>query len=143
MFEESKSWREDISRAYAILRVSLGLNICLHGVVRWTAGLRSFAQSLAPMFDKTILPSWSVYSFGVLLPVLEAVIGAAVLIGFSSRRFLTVGAVLMLVLMFGSTLRQDWQTVGIQLIYSVVYCILLAGVRFNSYSVDRALRRSI
>ena len=131
------------SRAYAILRVSLGLNICLHGVVRWAAGLRRFAQSLAPMFEKTILPSWSVYSFGDLLPVLEAVPGAAVLIGFSSRRSLTVDAVLMLVLMFGSTLRQDWQTVGIQLIYSVVYCILLAGVRFNSYSVDRALRRSL
>ncbi len=143
MFEESKSWREDISRAYAILRVSLGLNICLHGVVRWAAGLRSFAQSLAPMFEKTILPSWSVYSFGYLLPVLEAVVGASVLIGFNSRRFLTVGAVLMLVLMFGSTLRQDWQTVGIQLIYSVVYCILLAGVRFNSYGIDRALRRLI
>jgi thiosulfate dehydrogenase (quinone) large subunit len=99
MFEESKPWRDDISQACAILRVSLGLNICLHGVVRWAAGLRSFAQSLVPMFEKTILPPWSVYSFGVMLPVLEAVIGAAVLVGFNSRRFLTFGAVLMLVLM--------------------------------------------
>jgi thiosulfate dehydrogenase (quinone) large subunit len=143
MFDESKSCRGDISRAYAILRVSLGLNICLHGVVRWAAGLRSFAQSLVPMFGKTILPSWSVSSFGYLLPVLVAVVGASVLIGFNSRRFLTVGAVLMLALMFGSTLRQDWQTVGIQLIYSVVYCILLGGVRFNFYTIDRALRRLI
>lgn len=66
--KRSKSCREDIARAYAILRVSLGLTICLHGVIRWAAGLRSFAQSLVPMFEKTILPSWSVYGFGYLLP---------------------------------------------------------------------------
>jgi thiosulfate dehydrogenase (quinone) large subunit len=119
--------------------VSLGLNICLHGVVRWAAGLRSFAQSLVPMFEKTILPPWSVYSFGVMLPVLEAVIGAAVLVGFNSRCFLTFGCS-DACLDVGSALRQDWQTVGIQLIYSVVYCILLAGVPFNSYNVDRAFR---
>ena len=34
MFEESRSCREDITLAYAILRMSLGLNICLHGVIR-------------------------------------------------------------------------------------------------------------
>jgi hypothetical protein len=49
------------------------------------------------------------------------------------------GSVLMLVLTVGSTLRQDWPTVGIQLTYSVVYSFLLAGVRFNSYAVDGLL----
>ena len=47
------------------------------------------------------------------------------------------GSVFMLVPTLGSTLRQDWPTVGIQLTPSVVYSLLLAGIRFNPYSVDR------
>jgi thiosulfate dehydrogenase [quinone] large subunit len=80
-----------------------------------------------------------VYSFGYLLPIVEATVGACVLSGFQTRRALISGSVLMFVLMFGSTLRQDWPTVGTQLTYSVVYSLLLAGIRFNSYGVDRIL----
>lgn len=53
MPEELKAWDGDISRAYVLLRVTLGLNICLHGVVRWTKGLHSFAESLVPYFRKS------------------------------------------------------------------------------------------
>ena len=53
------------------------------------------------------------------------------------------GSVLMLVLTFGSTLRQDWLTVGIPLTYSLVYSLLLAGIRVNSYRIDRQLSRSL
>jgi thiosulfate dehydrogenase [quinone] large subunit len=74
-----------------------------------------------------------------VLPVVEAVIGASILLGFQTRRALISGSVLMLFLTVGSTLRQDWPTVGIQLTYSVVYSLLLAGVRFNSYGLDRLL----
>jgi thiosulfate dehydrogenase [quinone] large subunit len=95
------------------------------------------------MFQKTPLPTWSVYSFGYVLPMVEALVGACVLFGFQTRRALISGSVLMLVLTFGSTLRQDWPTVGIQLTYSFIYSLLLAGVRFNSYSVDRRLHHTL
>jgi thiosulfate dehydrogenase [quinone] large subunit len=86
---------------------------------------------------KAALPSWSVYSFGLVLPVLEALIGSAVLLGFRARYALTAGAILMLALTFGSTLRQDWQVSGIQLTYSFMYSVLIATSRFNGYSLDR------
>jgi thiosulfate dehydrogenase [quinone] large subunit len=139
MSEEIDMGSRSVGLSYAFLRIALGLNICMHGIVRWAAGLRSFAESLLAMFQKTALPTWSVYSFGYLLPIVEATVGACVLFGFQTRRALISGSVLMLVLMFGSTLRQDWPTVGIQLIYSVVYSLLLAGIRFNSYCVDRLI----
>lgn len=132
----------DITLAYATLRVTLGLNICLHGVVRETKGLHSFAESLVPLFAKTPLPAWSVYNFAYVLPILESVIGAAILFGLQTRRALLAGSFLMLVLMFGSSLREDWSTVGIQLTYSVVYCILIAGVRFDGLGID-LLKRSV
>jgi thiosulfate dehydrogenase (quinone) large subunit len=138
---ESNSWQNDVSRAYALLRFTLGLNICLHGIVRWIAGSGNFAQSLVTMFQKTPLPAWSVYGFGLALPTMEALIGAAVAIGFRTRFALFAGTVLMLALMFGTTHRQDWATVGIQLNYSFIYCLLLAGIRFDHYGADSLLHR--
>jgi thiosulfate dehydrogenase (quinone) large subunit len=129
--------QENMRRSYALLRMALGLNICMHGAVRWSAGLTNFAGSLVPMFQKTPLPVWSVYAFGCILPVVEAIIGACVLLGFQTRRALIAGSILMLILTFGSTLRQDWPTVGIQLTYSVVYSVLLAAIPFNSYCIDQ------
>jgi uncharacterized membrane protein YphA (DoxX/SURF4 family) len=76
-------------------------------------------------------------------PVVEAIIGACVLFGFQTRRALIAGSILMLVLTFGSTLRQDWPTVGIQLSYSVVYSLLLAAMQFNSYCLDRLARPKV
>ena len=137
MSEELEPRNRDITRAYVLLRVTLGLNIFLHGVVRWTKGLHSFAESLVPLFAKTPLPPWSVFDFGYVIPILEAIVGAAVLFGLQTRRALQAGSILMLVLMFGSSLREDWSTVGIQLTYSVVYCILIAGVRFDGFGIDR------
>ena len=140
MTDEKDLWLRDAALSYAFLRVALGLNICLHGVVRWAAGLRSFAESLLPMFQKTPLPAWSVYSFGYVLPIVEALVGACVLFGFQTKRALISGSALMFVLTCGSTLRQDWPAVGIQLMYSLVYSLLLAGARLNSYSIDSRLR---
>jgi len=127
MSKERDQWLKSIGISYALLRIALGLNICLHGFVRWTVGLRSFAESLLPMFQKTPLPEWSVYTFGYVLPIVETLVGALVLFGFQTRRALISGSILMLVLTFGSALRQDWPTVGIQLTYSLVYSFCWPG----------------
>ncbi len=143
MSEELELRNRDMTRAYLLLRVTLGLNICLHGLVRWTKGLHSFAESLVPLFATTPLPPWSVFDFGYVLPILETLVGAAVLFGLQARRAFQAGSILMLVLMFGSSLREDWPTVGIQLTYAVVYCILIAGAQFNGFGIDRLKKSSL
>jgi thiosulfate dehydrogenase [quinone] large subunit len=82
MDNEGASRNSDLGRAYALLRGTLGLNICMHGVVRWASGLNGFAESLVTMFQQMPLPVWSVYGFA--LPVLESLVGFAVLIGFQT-----------------------------------------------------------
>jgi len=128
--------------AFLLLRLTLGLNICMHGVSRIAAGPATFANSLIPMFQKTPLPVWSVHVFGLALPWAEAILGFLLLLGLCTRLALVIGSLLILVLTFGTALRQDWSTAGVQLIYAAVYAALLALDRWNDYSLDRLLPRS-
>jgi thiosulfate dehydrogenase (quinone) large subunit len=137
-----KSRRYGPALAFLLLRLTLGLNICMHGVSRFAVGPAAFADSLAPMFQKTPLPAWSVHLFGLILPWTEAILGFLLFIGLFTRLALVSGSLLIMVLMFGTTLRQDWSIASIQLIYAAVYAALLALDRWNDYSLDRLLWRS-
>jgi thiosulfate dehydrogenase [quinone] large subunit len=94
------------------------------------------------MFQNTLLPTALVVPFGYALPWLEALLGILILIGFRTREALVSGALLMLALTFGTALREDWDVAGIQLLYSAVYAVLIAALRYNGLSVDqRRLQR--
>jgi thiosulfate dehydrogenase (quinone) large subunit len=136
-----KSRRCGPALAFLLLRLTLGLNICMHGVSRIFSGPAAFAYSLVPMFQRTPLPAWSVHLFGLILPWSEALLGFLLFLGFCTRLALVTGSLLIVVLMFGTTLREDWITASIQLIYAVVYAALLALVRWNYYSLDRLVWR--
>ena len=126
----------DRSLAYALLRLVLGINIAMHGISRLAMGAASFAHGLVPLFAKTPLPAWSVYAFGLCLPWAEVLTGVLILAGAASRLAYVLGLLEIAALTFGSSLRQDWATTGIQLSYALVYSILLATREYNRYSVD-------
>ena len=134
-----KCRRRGPSLAFLLLRLTLGLNICMHGVSRLAAGPAAFADSLVPMFQNTALPVWSVHIFGLILPWAETILGFLLFIGFCTSVVLLAGSLLILVLTFGTTLRQDWSTAGVQLVYAAIYAALLALDRRNDYSLDRLL----
>jgi thiosulfate dehydrogenase [quinone] large subunit len=112
------------------------MNIAVHGVSRINMGVRSFAEGLVPLFAKTPLPPGTVYAYAAALPFAEAAIGLFVLVGFESRYAYVLGLLLILSLTFGATLRQDWESAGLQLIYALTYAGLLAFREYNSLSVD-------
>jgi len=132
--------QKDIAVAYLLLRVTMGVNICVHGVSRAFAGPSVFAHSLVALFQKTFLPPWSVLGFGLVLPWLEAILGLLVLTGLCTRLAFIAGSILLIVLTFGSTLRQDWESAGLQLIYASIYAALLAFRNKNTYSLDSLLQ---
>jgi hypothetical protein len=43
---------------------------------------------------------------------------------------------LITALIFGTALRRDWTTVGIQIIYAITYYLLLLNRADNAFSVD-------
>jgi thiosulfate dehydrogenase [quinone] large subunit len=127
--------------AYLFLRLLVGLNLAMHGIARLAAGAGHFASALLPEFAKTPLPAWSVYLFGITLPWVEAMLGLLLLFGLRTRAALIGSLLAMLALTFGTTLRQDWPTAATQLLYGLVYAVLLAFAEYNRYSVDGWMQR--
>jgi thiosulfate dehydrogenase [quinone] large subunit len=134
--ETNGKWPDDASLAYAWLRVTLGLNIFVHGISRLLGGVGNFVTARIRMFQNTILPKAAVVRFAYALPWLETTIGLLIIVGFRTRAALVSGALLMLALTFGPTLGQGWDVAAIQLLYSVVYVILIAALRYHGLSVD-------
>ena len=133
---------KDAALAYGLLRVTLGLNIFMHGLSRILAGPAVFAGTLDKVFQTTVLAGWPVHVFGLALPWIEAGLGLLLLLGLWTRVALIGGALLITVLTFGTAIRQDWATAGTQLIYAAVYAALLAFLRWDQYSMDAVLARN-
>lgn len=131
----------DLSIAHALLRVTLGLNILIHGVSRILMGVHNFAAMIVPMFDKTPLPTWSVQSFALTLPWAEFLIGFFILLGLRTRIALIAGSLLTLALTFGVCLRQDWANAELLMVYAFIYATLLALCSVDVYSADGFLRK--
>lgn len=136
-----RAFNKDAALAYLFLRATLGVNIFFHGLSRILAGPAVFAATLVQQFHATPLPSGMVSVFAHALPWVEAVIGLLLLLGAATRFALCAGALLILLLTFGSALHQDWDVAGLQLIYAAVYAALLAFRDNNAFSVDGAWRQ--
>jgi thiosulfate dehydrogenase [quinone] large subunit len=129
----------DRALGYGLLRATLGVNISLHGITRIAAGTDTFAASLARMFHATVLPPLLLWVFANALPWLEATVGLLILFGLFTRYALAAGASLIVLLTFGTGLRQDWPTASLQLSYALVFGILLVCRAWNRFSVDGLL----
>ena len=125
------------SAAYLLLRAMLGVNMLMHGVSRILAGPSAFAAGLVHGFQSTPLPAPLTYSFALALPFAEALIGVLLLLGLFRRFALLLGGALMVALTFGTTLKQDWPSAGLQLIYALVYAALLAFLHHDRFTLDR------
>ena len=127
--------------AYLLLRATIGMNILGHGLARIFSGPDQFASTLAASFRSTPLAAALVIQFASALPWIEGTIGLLVLIGLFNRLALSAGAALIIILTFGATLHQDWDSAGLQLIYAAVYAALLALSNRNAYSADALIQQ--
>jgi thiosulfate dehydrogenase (quinone) large subunit len=58
------------------------------------------------------------------------------------RLALIGGGLLIIVLVFGTALRSDWDTLGIQMIYAAIYYLLLAARTDDRFSIDHLCRKN-
>src|SRR5579863_6122533 len=130
----------DRKLGYLVLRFLLGLSIFMHALVR-LPHLQEFADGLVKMFADTALPAMLVHAFGLALVFVEAAVGLLLLLGLWTLEALLVGSATMALLVFGTALRSDWNIVAIQLLYALIYAVLLAAREYNAYSLDALMRR--
>jgi thiosulfate dehydrogenase (quinone) large subunit len=126
---------------YVLLRLALGVNLLMHGVSRILMGPGDFAFKLQTQFANSVLPAAGVRVFGILLPGVETLLGFLILIGLRTRVALVATSLLMMALMFGSAIIQDWTLTATQLVYAAVVSGLIVLQRFDEWSVDAWLRR--
>jgi thiosulfate dehydrogenase [quinone] large subunit len=132
----------DKSLAYSLLRIAFGVNFAGHGLIRIYNGVGVFAQSTAEHLAKSPLPNSVTLGFSYAIPFLEAVLGLTLILGVFTRISLVCGAVFMMALTIGITANQQWDVASEQLIYSVVFFLLLYLIEHNALAVDSYLRRS-
>ena len=128
----------DLQLAYSAFRITLGMNIFFHGAMRLITGLDAWAVMESGLFTKQpILPMWSVSTFLHILPFVEVILGALTFLGLFTRWALIAGSVMMLLLVFGNDVRQDWNTVGNNMHYVLYYAGLIAALRYNAFALDK------
>jgi thiosulfate dehydrogenase [quinone] large subunit len=127
----------DRQLAYAIFRLTLGINILVHGAGRiFGPGAEAFVTTTAAEFTKTALPAGLVHAFLYILPFAELVLGILTTLGLFTRWALLLGGLMIAALVFGTAMRSDWNTVGVQMIYAITYYLLLVNRASNRFSVD-------
>jgi thiosulfate dehydrogenase [quinone] large subunit len=126
---------DDLKLAYVILRITLGINMSMHGAVRIMAGLGGFAEGMVKQFAETPLPAVFVRAFGHTVPLFEVTIGLLILLGIQTRWALAAGGLFMASLVFGTSLRSDWTMVMLQMIYAVIFYLLLARRRDDAFTL--------
>ena len=133
-------WRSDAAIAYAIFRLTFGVNIGFRGIVRIANGLDNFTAGLLKQFAVTSFPLGAVNAFGHTVPLLETVVGILLILGLWTRGALIIGGLMMTALTFGTMFLQNFDLAWLQLTYAMAFFALLALRSWNLISVDGMMR---
>lgn len=126
--------------AYLLFRLAVGLSFLGHGLVRLPK-LHEFSQWMTGQFEASMLPRFVVLPFSYFLPVAEFVVGILLVLGVFTKQSLVAGALVMLTLIFGSCLIEEWSALPSQLIHVLFLGILLVYLSHNNYSTDQFIKK--
>lgn len=118
--------------AQLVMRIGLGINMLMYGLVR-IPKLSVFVAKTAAGFASTILPSMLTTAFLYTLPFLESATGLLILLGGQLSKWgYALGGLIIAVLLFGTTLKEDWSGAGNQLIYVIAFSVALRNLEESS-----------
>lgn len=120
---------------YFLLRLAIGASMLGHGLVRLPK-LHGFSAWMVNSFGKSMLPAAVVRPFSYTLPVAEFVIGLLLVAGLFTRPALIAGAVVMIMLIMGTALIENWDALPSQLIHVAFFALLLQYSSSNRISLD-------
>jgi len=125
---------------YLLLRLLLGMSFFGHGLVRLPK-LAKFSEWMVQSFSKSMLPQALVTPFSYALPIAELLTGILLLAGLFTRTALVAAALIMLALIFGSSMIEEWNSIPSQLIHGAIAAYLLNHLEANRISADYKLKQ--
>ena len=120
---------------FLILRLAIAVSMLGHGLVRLPK-LHTFSQWMVGSFEKSMLPKILVLPFSYVLPIAEFTIGLLLLTGLFTKPAAFGGAVVMLILLFGTALIENWDAIPSQLLHLIFFAFLLQFMASNRYALD-------
>jgi len=120
--------------SFLLLRLAIGASFFGHGLVRLPK-LAAFSGGMVTTFKKSMLPELLVTPFSYALPVAEFLIGLLLLSGLFTKAAAIAGSVVMLVLIFGTCMIENWEALPSQLIHIAFLVTLLQFIQSNSWAL--------
>ena len=128
----------NVELAFVVGRVLVGINLLGHGLVRLPK-VPAFRAWMVTFFQGTMLPGWLVAPFATAIPYVEFGLGLLLISGLLTKPALVVAAAVLGMLLLGSCLKEQWESVGAQMVYALAYVLLLSALAHNRLSLDGLL----
>jgi len=122
--------------SYLILRLVVGMSMLGHGLVR-IVKLKGFSQWMVTSAEGSMLPEMLVVPFSYALPFIELAIGILLVLGLFTRGAALVGGFVMISLIFGSSLMENWSVLPSQMIHAAFFAMVIHYFPANVLSVDK------
>ncbi|WP_333578041.1 DoxX family protein [Sphingobacterium sp.] len=126
--------------AYLMLRLVAGISFFGHGLVRLPK-LTAFSKWMTETFSKSMLPQSLVTPFSYILPVAEFTIGILLILGVFSPKVIIAGLAVMIILMFGTCLIENWEALPSQMMHAIILIVLYQFISANNISLDQFLKK--
>jgi thiosulfate dehydrogenase [quinone] large subunit len=125
--------------AYLLGRLPVAMSMLGHGLDRLPK-LADFANHMNEQFKNAVLPLALVEAFSHVLPFVELLTGALLILGLFTRFAAVLGVLIMLALIFGSSMIEQWENVFTQIIYGICFAFIYYFEPYNYYSADRLFK---
>ena len=138
----------NLDRSWALFfaRLVLGLIFFIAGAWKvFHLGPLNHARKYFLPFADTFLPVWSLWLVGVIIPFIELIAGALVILGLRTREALVALGLVLAIVTFGHLLKEPLYEFHTHVIprLALLLFILMLPRRDDRFSIDYLLRRKL
>lgn len=126
--------------AYLLTRLAIGISMFGHGFVRLFK-LNDFSAHVIQSFGKSMLPVPFVTLFAYVLPFVEFLTGVLLIAGLFTKQAAIAGCILMFMLLFGSSMIENWDVFTSQLMHVLFFVIVIQFIASNSFAMDNLRKK--
>tara|TARA_R110002096_G_C14588828_1_gene721855 strand:+ start:350 stop:736 length:387 start_codon:yes stop_codon:yes gene_type:complete len=123
--------------SYVFIRLGIGISMLGHGLVR-IPKLTAFSEGMLNNFKDSLLPNFMLIPFTYALPFVEFLIGFLLILGWQTKNAAVIGGVLMLILIGGTSLIENWGALPSQMIHLLFFVLVYEFNQSNTLTLDKS-----